>query len=184
MIKKWKQIRGHNGRYEISHTGEIRTITSGKIHRQFKITHGYIGCTLSGKQYIVHRLLANAFIGNTDGKEINHINRIKSDNRLENIEIVSRKENMNHYFSSLNKHSCLQCKREFRTRKQEPKACGKCHSRKWNLEPITQKCLKCGRVWKKISTNMATTQCRGCKTSLWNTERLPTRMGRPKTKVP
>lgn len=47
--------------------------------------------------YQAHRLVAQVFIGSLEGKEVNHKNFDKTDNRAENLEIVTRKENMRHY---------------------------------------------------------------------------------------
>lgn len=50
-----------------------------------------------GKWFKIHRLLAKCFLKNyTDGLEINHINGLRSDNRLDNLELVTHKENMAH----------------------------------------------------------------------------------------
>jgi hypothetical protein len=65
------------------------------------IKHGYYVCNLNinnkSKQYKVHRLIADVFILNQDNKPIvNHIDGIKTNNNIENLEWVTHKENTNH----------------------------------------------------------------------------------------
>ena len=49
-----------------------------------------------GKWYQVHRLVYEAFVGDIPkGMQVNHINEIKSDNRLENLNLMTPKENTN-----------------------------------------------------------------------------------------
>lgn len=72
-----------------------------------KIKGGYLSVTLTinnkPKQYLVHRLVALAFIPNTNNyKEINHKNEDKTDNRVENLEWCDRSYNIN-YGNSLTK---------------------------------------------------------------------------------
>lgn len=59
--------------------------------------HGYIVCKISQKQYRKHRILANQFL-NLDLKDklkqVDHINAIRTDNRLENLRVVTHAENM------------------------------------------------------------------------------------------
>ena len=58
---------------------------------------GYIRVSLSETdKRMMHRLVAEAFIGDPTGLDVNHKNGIKDDNRLENLEIVTRAENMRH----------------------------------------------------------------------------------------
>jgi hypothetical protein len=68
-------------------------------------TYGYIqvalhreggGRGIRPKWSYVHRVVAEAFIGPSNGLHVNHINAIKTDNRVENLEYVTNAENMAH----------------------------------------------------------------------------------------
>jgi len=54
--------------------------------------HGYINLNIGGKGYYVHRLIMTAFVGYSD-QQIDHINRIKHDNRVRNLRYCTRSEN-------------------------------------------------------------------------------------------
>lgn len=58
----------------------------------------YKGISHLGKCYYLHRLIVETFIGSLDGKEVNHINGDKYDNRVDNLEIVTGSENMLHAY--------------------------------------------------------------------------------------
>ena len=56
---------------------------------------GYLHIQYKGKYYQVHRLIAEAFLPNIDNKpEVDHINRIKTDNQVSNLRWVTREENL------------------------------------------------------------------------------------------
>lgn len=62
---------------------------------------GYVRVEIRGKKYLLHRLLAQAFIPNPGSKpQVNHINGDKADNRLANLEWVTRSENQLHAYRS------------------------------------------------------------------------------------
>lgn len=90
--------------YEVSDRGRVKSNITGKILSP-KTDRGYNRVVLykDGRtsDVSVHRLVGDAFLENPHGKkEINHINGNKLDNSVENLEWVSRSENMKHAFAS------------------------------------------------------------------------------------
>jgi hypothetical protein len=88
----------------------IKCFRDGRIHKLCKVTNpyckkgewnertnkpnteGYIQIKIGGKKYYAHRLIMLAFAGQSE-QHIDHINRIKNDNRFENLRYVSPNEN-------------------------------------------------------------------------------------------
>lgn len=109
----WKDVIGYAGLYQVSDLGRIRSLgrecNSKNGSRQRKreriliqevTIHGYCRVRLfdaegKAKHYAVHRLVMNAFVGVLD-EDINHINEIKTDNRLVNLEYCAPKYNCNY----------------------------------------------------------------------------------------
>lgn len=109
----WKDIQGYEGLYQVSDLGRIRSLgrianakNGSKQRKKSRILvqeitiHGYCRVRLfdldgNSKHFMVHRLVMDAFIGASD-LSVNHINEIKTDNRIENLEYCTQKENCNH----------------------------------------------------------------------------------------
>lgn len=100
-IEIWK-TSCHSDRYEVSSLGRVRG-PSGKILKPTLLQIGYYSIAFSYKNHVVkrfyiHRLVADTFIGAIDkNMVVNHKNHDKTDNRLVNLEIVSRKDNGKHW---------------------------------------------------------------------------------------
>lgn len=88
-------------KYEVNEFGLIKNIDTGYIIKPQLNTSGYLEAQIyvNGKQRKigVHRLVAVAFIENPEQKpEVNHIDGVKINNHVSNLEWVTREENMQH----------------------------------------------------------------------------------------
>jgi hypothetical protein len=85
--------------YLISNLGRVKSLRSGKILKPTKNNHGYYCVKLYEDDGVhtvtIHRLVGRSFLFCGD-LEINHINANKKDNTLNNLEIVTRQENIQH----------------------------------------------------------------------------------------
>ena len=107
MQEVWKSIEGYEGKYEISSLGRVKSLTdkNGKkrelILKPRVSKNGYLYLNLwessKGRAKKIHRLVAEAFLPNPENLPVvNHLNCVKTDNRVENLEWTTHSGNALH----------------------------------------------------------------------------------------
>lgn len=110
MIEAWKDVIGYEGRYKVSNTGKVfKTIDSqlsniGEVRLHIN-ARGYVTASLykdgKAKNFVVHRLVAQAFIENKDNKDVvNHKDGNKTNNIVTNLEWCTKSENQIHAYET------------------------------------------------------------------------------------
>lgn len=121
----WKPIEGYEEIYKISNFGRVKRLFQIYQGRKFKekllkisynpgTGYEYVGLRKNGhnKNYSIHRLVAKAFISNSnDYSDVNHIDGNKRNNRYDNLEWCTRSYNLAHAIKiGLIKNQCKICR--------------------------------------------------------------------------
>lgn len=114
MSEIWKDIEGYDGKYQVSNLGRVRSVDhiercggknptmtrtyKGRILKQHLLNSGYLSVPIILYPHIlVHRAVAKAFVaGYFNGAVVNHKDENRLNNRFDNLEWVTQKENANY----------------------------------------------------------------------------------------
>ena len=105
MQEIWKDVPNYEGLYQVSNLGNVKSLNYNNTKKEKHLkkilrTNGYyIVCLMAKskrKNFLIHQLVAMAFLGhipNGNTLVVDHINDNKTDNRLENLQIVTHRYN-------------------------------------------------------------------------------------------
>lgn len=106
QTEQWKNIEGYEGLYQVSNEGRVKSLGNNKTRKEkilksVKNTRGYLTVQLwkDGKPVmkLVHRLVAEAFLGNPQNSpQVNHKDETPTNNNVNNLEWCDAKYNINY----------------------------------------------------------------------------------------
>jgi plasmid maintenance system antidote protein VapI len=98
--EQWRDVVGYEGLYQVSNHGRVMDVIDNRLLLGHLSAGGYHvvhfkGAANQRRSHLVHLLVARAFIGECpDGMEIDHIDTVKSNNHVSNLEYVTHLENV------------------------------------------------------------------------------------------
>jgi len=158
-MEVWKDIKGYEGIYQISNFGIVRNLVTNKIHKGNVNRYGYSRTKFGKKARLTHRVVAMSFIPNPENKpQVNHINGIKTDNRVENLEWCNSSENNKHAHiiglknqkGSKNNRSILSESDVYKIKYQRKNVLNKDVAIEFNIHENYVGCIKRNERWKHI----------------------------------
>lgn len=163
MTEEWRDIKDYEGLYQVSNLGEIKNKKTNRILKPEINRDGYLVLNLykdkKHKLRPVHRLVAEAFILNIENKpQVNHIDGDKTNNKVENLEWITAKDNILHSYGKLNRKGISINKKKMGEHPQARKV------NQYDLEGNFIKCWSCIKEATqalKIPEGMICGCCRG-----------------------
>ncbi len=175
VTEVWKDVPGTNGGYQASSEGRIRSTGKSFIVPKrskptilkpqiYKSGYARVSIFVNGirKRYFVHRLVMYAFYGIDCDRDVNHKNGYRHDNRLSNLEYMTKAQNTRHSFLVLNRkavntnpsrgenHPMSKLKErdilEIRKSEYPSRALAKIYS----VHPCTIQRIKSRKIWKNL----------------------------------
>lgn len=107
----WNWVERYEGLYEVSSHGRIRSHwRGGRVMKASSNGRGYLQVNLTSRtgkkeRRYLHRMILETFVGVEPMLDANHLDGVKSNNRLDNLEWCTRSENHLHRYSVLNQES-------------------------------------------------------------------------------
>lgn len=154
-----KDIPGLEGKYAATNLGEIWSYKTQSFFSPWASAQGYLYVTLQTpegqKNFRVHRLVAQTFIPNPEGKkEVDHINENKQDNRVENLRWVTSAENKANSSQAgrkiiRSKVRCVETGEVFKSMVQAAAFAG-CHRYTINLCLLGKQPTAAGYHWERV----------------------------------
>ncbi len=108
MIEEWRDVVGFEDFFLVSSKGRLFSKRSNRLLKLFENKKGYccVATRIGGRNgqtycFKIHRLVAEAFISNPENlSTVNHINGVKDDNNVDNLEWLSASDNTRHAFET------------------------------------------------------------------------------------
>ena len=120
MKEVWREIKGYEGLYEVSNLGRIKSLNYRKTGKEWFLkpilsnnNYFHVNLYKNGKRkpFLIHRLVAEAFLDNPDNLPcINHKDEVKTNNSVDNLEFCSIQYNMT--YNDLHLRRAEKCKKK------------------------------------------------------------------------
>lgn len=176
----WKEVKGFEGFYEVSNLGRVRSLDRMVLIQKKGRNPYYISCkgimmkcTIGTNGYrevplrkgenrfLVHRLVAQAFIENPDNlPNVNHIDNNKLNNNVENLEWVTQSRNCYHAFDvGANKHGIEHHNSKFSEEQvrdikkllEKGELSQRAIARMYEVSQTTIRMIAIGKNWRRLS---------------------------------